>query len=232
MVKKLREGLIDPHVIQPEDVPEYVATTYGGYFEAIQNRLWGIEYFLNRGNEFPVDFVIESVALQLRLCVEDVAFAIRDFDQILNGLIGKSKRTKNDVSRVLGKRKDRSVWPRPIDPSYDTNAISSAGEFELPCILVRQFESQESLKELEGKLGSFLHSESRPRSKVYHSGSLGFLQITAKRLKLFSDRHLIVDGLGNGWLLDSRRAFRSPTNDPRATSVNQVKEFAEDLPPS
>ena len=232
MAKKLRQGLIDPHSILPEDIPAYVATTYGGYYEAIQNRLWGIEYFLSRGNEFPYDFVIESAALQLRLCVEDVAFSIGDFDQILNGLIGKSKRTQNDVSRVLGKREDRSVWPRPIDPSFDSHALSSAGEFAVPQVSIDEFENQESLGKLEGRLGNFLHSERRPRSRIYEMDDFGFLQDTARRLKLFSDRHLIIDCLGNGWFLDSRRAFRRPTNDPPATRVTQVKGCATELPPN
>ncbi|MEP1698014.1 MAG: hypothetical protein ABJJ69_15860 [Paracoccaceae bacterium] len=40
---KLRDGLIDPKEISELDFPDYVVTTYGGYFEEIQNRLWDIE---------------------------------------------------------------------------------------------------------------------------------------------------------------------------------------------
>lgn len=216
---KLREGLIDPKEIPEQDLPNYVATTYGGYFEEIQNRLWDIDKFLKIcPSHWKTSFNTETIAVQLRSCCELIAYAIGDFDQISHGIVSKSKRTTNDVEKVLKVRGDKDVWPLPIDPSW-TGDVLTDDENLVPNVKVTGLESAKHLKELEGRIGNLLHAVRRPRPDGDGRMTLDELIQAIRRIKVFSDRHIVFDQAGDGWFLDSRMAFRQATNAAPLTTV-------------
>lgn len=210
MAKKLRPGLIDPHAIPEKDIPDYVATTYGGYLTEVQNRLWEVSHPVFGSAGFTADFYREVLSLQLRVCIELLCFAVADFDQITGGLIGKSKRTKIDLDTVLGNRRDREVWPSAVDPNWK-GEMADQGETAVPLVVIPEFTNAKEISELKGKLDDLVHGRRRPRPTDDGRLSIDEVIQVRDRLKHFADRQVIVDQAGQGWFVDSRPEYRQPT---------------------
>jgi len=218
-MSNLMNGLVDPHDIPSDDLEDYLASNHRGYLAEIQNRLWEVtsERLFKSGLSRPL--CTELLASQLRICFELVGFAIDGFDQVERGPPKKLNKWIN-IGNLLSKRKDTSVWPKVVDPTW-TTPIDANGGNSIPFVDIKNMANAQETVSLKGKLDANVHAERRPRKKA--SGMMTFEELIdiSRRLKLFVDRHVIIDVGGSGWYIDSRREFR--LGDGKQGDVTVIK---------
>ncbi|MEM6900700.1 MAG: hypothetical protein AAF583_13115 [Pseudomonadota bacterium] len=219
---RLRAGLVDPSDIDAEDVHDYLASTYFGYFRSAQQRLFFVDNFLR----FPPPETVEElstdcIALQLRKCGELITFAVSAFNQFESGLLLKKQRKlyrPKDVAAATSS----SFWPKPILP---VNAEGSKSFGEIKFRNIEELSNQTKLAGIIGRLGAVLHEQQRPRPKI--TIDLRQLRAWGKTIKAFCDLHLIVNDKGFGWLVDTRAEYKAPWSTEQP--INMVKVVLEDV---
>ncbi|MEO0393644.1 MAG: hypothetical protein AAF213_10425, partial [Pseudomonadota bacterium] len=227
---KLRKGLLDPRDVAQEDIPAWLATTYGGYLTEIQNRLWEVhpQHFSDR--EHSQQFYREVLALQLRICLELIAHSIGDLDQLHHGTFSPTKRSKNNIPKTLKGRQSSSLWPRIVHPQAPyTEAPWQDGHIAL--IKPRHLQSVLEIKNLKGRIDDLIHGLPRPRKNEEGRLSLEDLLSSYNEIKAFADRQLITDEKTFCWYIDSRNEFRKPTGKDAEIiiSIRPSEDFSENI---
>ncbi|MEM7662778.1 MAG: hypothetical protein AAF292_11050 [Pseudomonadota bacterium] len=220
MAKQLRSGLIDPHDVPPEDLNQYMATTYGGYYRSLQQRLYFAQSLVDNPPPYgTTELIIESVALQLRMCAELIANSVSAFNQVQLGKPHPKKRQKEyRIKDVLRDIPD-NLWPLPIDP--DAQEIVPDRANDLEHVLVSILASKNDLNSLHGDLGNLLHEKQRPRNQrlpVYDQ-----VLRMIRPFRIFADRHMIYAENGQGWYIDSRAEFGSPADRETLVQILGIK---------
>jgi len=196
MAKKLRANLIDPHNIDPADLPHYMADTYRGYMVSIKQRMRLITNIVNLDFGF-VEFNREVLALQIRMIFELMSFAVLAFHQ-QESPIARSKRTKNDALDVIGLAGQYS-WFESVCSSFEYPSIPQV--VDIPFIKT-QLSDPAEFKSLHGKLGALLHEQQRPRPTDHGRLSIDdLLSIRNEAYKTLS-KHIIRDQYNQGWFID------------------------------
>ncbi len=209
-MRKLKQGLVEPKTVPEEDLNKYFASTYAGYLCEVQNRLWQLKHSDVGRNIDSGEFQKEVWALQLRICVELLCFAVVDFDQVKHGLLGTNQKSKKDLDTILKKRKDVLVWPRAVRSTWDTNIVEVT-KGVAPFCEYQLLKSPSAAIGLKGQLDNIVHGQRRPRKE--NTGHLPMKEIykAFSEIKTFGERQLIQDANGNGWFVDLRNEFCKPT---------------------
>ncbi len=217
-MRRLRYGLIDPNKVPKDDLNDYMATTYSGYMAEVQNRLWELHQALDGTSFVSQTFQKEVWAIQLRICIELLCFAVVDFDQVNNGVLGTSQRSTIDLDKILKKRKENSNWPVSFPSDWNTS-FEELASGRAPLCHYPNLNSVSETTNLKGRLDNIVHGERRPRKEK--NGHLNFKDIyqVFVNLKAFSERQAIVGDNGEGWLLDAREEYQKATG----ASTNKVK---------
>lgn len=196
MARKLRDGLLEPHSIPPSDLPAYMTDTYRGYMVAVKDRLGALPNPQIRRYGFT-ELDVEFHALQARMTMELIAFAIITFQQQKQP-IARGRRSETHALRVL-RMIDGDVWPVAVKSEFVLQPSSSQSIPHAACRL----DSFDSFKETYGRLGDVLHERQRPRQE--NSGRIGLEDVLSilDHIRILSSKHYIVDQEGRGWFVDS-----------------------------
>ncbi|MEQ8714509.1 MAG: hypothetical protein RIC80_15930 [Cyclobacteriaceae bacterium] len=200
MPKKLRPGLIEPSDIPKEHLNHYLGDTYRGYMTSLKQRI-ELTYRSFNVDLGASEFNIEFIALQTRMMLELLAFALSTFHQNLTEPIGKSKRTVTDPLVILGKLKTDHPWFNSLATDIDLSK-SGFANIQLVQRLKNPLDSIEYYKKTHGKLGKLLHEQQRPRPTNDGMLTLKDLRIILRHIFMLTRRHLITDEYGSGWMVD------------------------------
>lgn len=214
-MRKLKQGVIEPKTVPLRDLGKYFATTYAGYLAEVQNRLWQLEHSEVGKNIDSGGFQKEIWAIQLRICIELLCFAVVDFDQVRHGLIGSKQRSKIDLDAILKKRKDSVVWPVSVPSTWDTD-MAAVATGDAPLCTYELLKTPSDAIVLKGHLDNIVHGQRRPRKEDAGHLSMDEIYNAFQEIKSFGERQLIRDAAGNGWFVDLRTEFRQPTGKQTA----------------
>lgn len=209
-MRNLKPGVIEPKTVPMGELGEYFASTYAGYLGEVQNRLWQLEQSDVGRNIDSGEFQKEIWAIQLRICVELLCFAVVDFDQVKHGLLGSKQRSKIDLDTILKKRKDGVVWPLAVASTWDTD-MAQIATGTAPLCAYELLKSPSDAIGLKGRLDNIVHGQRRPRKEDAGHLSMDEIHNAFLEIKSFGERQLIRDADGNGWFVDLRTEFRKPT---------------------
>lgn len=227
-MREFKAGVVDPRTVPTKGLGEYFATTYAGYLGEVQNRLWELHQALEGPGFISATFQKEVWSIQLRICIELLCFAVVDFDQVKNGLIGARQRSKIDLDVILKKRKDALVWPISLPGNWETS-LPSIADGSAPICRYASLTNPKAATKSKGQLDNMVHGQRRPRKA--DPGHLTFEQIYTIYLevKAFGERQLIWDAEGKGWFVDVRKEYRQATGN---SIVDFDLFFIERIPPS